>query len=105
MDGLAFLKNPMRLHPLPVVMISSLTERGADTTLQALALGAVDFVSKPKLDVARGLQGYADEIIAKVKMAARSRVRPLVRAAARSSRWTQRRQRVLPRRSSAPPTA
>ncbi|KAG1084965.1 hypothetical protein G6F40_014332 [Rhizopus arrhizus] len=62
-------------------MISSLTERGADTTLQALSLGAVDFVSKPKLDVARGLQGYADEIIAKVNMAARSRVRPLVRAA------------------------
>ncbi len=62
MDGLAFLENLMRLHPLPVVMISSLTERGADTTLQALALGAVDFVSKPKLDVARGLQGYADEL-------------------------------------------
>ncbi|KAG1605844.1 hypothetical protein G6F45_014112 [Rhizopus arrhizus] len=55
----------MRLHPLPVVMISSLTERGAATTLQALSLGAVDFVSKPKLDVARGLQGYAAEIIAK----------------------------------------
>jgi len=79
MDGLSFLENLMRLHPLPVVMISSLTERGADTTLQALALGAVDFVSKPKLDVARGLQGYADEIIAKVKMAARSRVRTLSR--------------------------
>ncbi|MEN5427560.1 chemotaxis response regulator protein-glutamate methylesterase [Stenotrophomonas pennii] len=80
MDGLAFLENLMRLHPLPVVMISSLTERGADTTLQALALGAVDFVSKPKLDVTRGLQGYADEIIEKVKTAARSRVRALVRA-------------------------
>ena len=79
MDGLAFLENLMRLHPLPVVMISSLTERGADTTLQALALGAVDFVSKPKLDVTRGLQGYADEIIEKVKTAARSRVRALVR--------------------------
>ncbi|MEG2805067.1 chemotaxis response regulator protein-glutamate methylesterase [Stenotrophomonas sp.] len=79
MDGLAFLENLMRLHPLPVVMISSLTERGADTTLQALALGAVDFVSKPKIDVARGLQGYAEEIIAKVKMAARSRVRTLAR--------------------------
>ncbi len=79
MDGLAFLENLMRLHPLPVVMISSLTERGADTTLQALALGAVDFVSKPKLDVARGLAGYAEEIIEKVKAAARSRVRPLVR--------------------------
>jgi two-component system chemotaxis response regulator CheB len=79
MDGLAFLENLMRLHPLPVVMISSLTERGADTTLQALALGAVDFVSKPKFDVARGLQAYAEEIIGKVKMAARSRVRTLVR--------------------------
>ncbi|MDY0981149.1 MULTISPECIES: protein-glutamate methylesterase/protein-glutamine glutaminase [Stenotrophomonas] len=79
MDGLAFLENLMRLHPLPVVMISSLTERGADTTLQALALGAVDFISKPKFDVARGLQGYAEEIIGKVKMAARSRVRTLAR--------------------------
>ncbi len=75
MDGLAFLENLMRLHPMPVVMVSSLTERGADTTLQALALGAVDFVSKPKLDVARGLASYAEEICAKVKMAARSRVR------------------------------
>lgn len=82
MDGLAFLENLMRLHPLPVVMISSLTERGADTTLQALALGAVDFVSKPKYDVARGLQAYAEEIIGKVKMAARSRVRTLARPAA-----------------------
>ncbi len=80
MDGLAFLENLMRLRPLPVVMISSLTERGADTTLQALALGAVDFVSKPKLDVARGLSGYAEEIIEKVKAAARSRVRPLARS-------------------------
>ncbi|REI37305.1 response regulator, partial [Xanthomonas oryzae pv. oryzae] len=48
MDGLVFLENLMRLRPTPVVMISSLTERGADTTLQALSLGAVDFVSKPK---------------------------------------------------------
>ena len=81
MDGLAFLENLMRLRPLPVVMISSLTERGADTTLQALALGAVDFISKPKLDVARGLESYAEEIIAKVKTAARAQVRPLARAA------------------------
>ncbi|MTI73942.1 MAG: chemotaxis response regulator protein-glutamate methylesterase [Stenotrophomonas sp.] len=77
MDGLAFLENLMRLHPLPVVMVPSLTERGADTTLQALALGAVDFVAKPKLDVARGLESYAAEICAKVKTAARSRVRAL----------------------------
>ncbi len=79
MDGLAFLENLMRLHPIPVVMVSSLTERGADTTLQALALGAVDFVSKPKLDVARGLETYAEEICSKVKMAARSQVRALAR--------------------------
>jgi len=75
MDGLMFLHNLMRLHPIPVVMISSLTQRGADTTLQALALGAVDFVSKPTLDVQRGLRAFAEEIIAKVKMAARARVR------------------------------
>ncbi|WP_411834772.1 protein-glutamate methylesterase/protein-glutamine glutaminase [Pseudoxanthomonas mexicana] len=81
MDGLAFLENLMRLRPMPVVMISSLTERGADATLQALALGAVDFVSKPKLDVAQGLQDYASEIIEKVKSAAKARVRPLARAA------------------------
>lgn len=79
MDGLAFLENLMRLYPIPVVMVSSLTERGADTTLQALALGAVDFVSKPKLDIARGLEAYAEEIRSKVKMAARSRVRALAR--------------------------
>ncbi len=79
MDGLAFLENLMRLHPIPVVMVSSLTERGADTTLQALALGAVDFVSKPKLDIARGLEAYAEEIRCKVRMAARSRVRALAR--------------------------
>ena len=82
MDGLAFLENVMRLRPMPVVMISSLTERGADTTLQALALGAVDFVSKPKLDVASGLHAYAEEIIAKVKAAAKARVRPLARTSA-----------------------
>ncbi|MCW0451767.1 protein-glutamate methylesterase/protein-glutamine glutaminase [Xanthomonas sacchari] len=82
MDGLAFLENLMRLRPTPVVMISSLTERGADTTLQALSLGAVDFVSKPKLDVARGLEEYAEEIIAKVKNASKAKVRALDRPAA-----------------------
>ncbi|WP_045767427.1 protein-glutamate methylesterase/protein-glutamine glutaminase [Xanthomonas albilineans] len=80
MDGLAFLENLMRLRPTPVVMISSLTERGADTTLQALSLGAVDFVSKPKLDVARGLEEYAEEIIGKVIAASKAKVRALDRA-------------------------
>ncbi|MBB4128904.1 two-component system chemotaxis response regulator CheB [Xanthomonas translucens] len=82
MDGLAFLENLMRLRPTPVVMISSLTERGADTTLQALALGAVDFISKPKLDVARGLEEYAEEIVGKVKAAAKAKVRALDRPVA-----------------------
>src|ERR1700753_1136298 len=54
MDGLTFLEKLMRAHYMPVVMISSLTDKGADTTLRALSLGAVDYVSKPKLDVADG---------------------------------------------------
>lgn len=77
MDGLTFLENLMRLHPLPVVMVSSLTERGAEVTLNALALGAVDFVAKPKIDVARGLQDYSRELVEKVKAAAKARVVPL----------------------------
>jgi two-component system chemotaxis response regulator CheB len=77
MDGITFLSNLMRLRPLPVVMISTLTEQGADVTLQALELGAVDFVSKPKLDLSQEIQGYAEEIIEKVTVAAGARVRPL----------------------------
>lgn len=75
MDGLTFLSNLMRLRPMPVVMVSSLTERGADVTLQALDLGAVDFVTKPKIDLAHGMKDYADEIIEKVKVAAGANVR------------------------------
>jgi len=73
MDGLTFLSNLMRLRPMPVVMVSSLTQKGADVTLDALALGAVDFVSKPSA-LGGGLDQYADEIIAKVRMAAGARV-------------------------------
>lgn len=76
MDGITFLENLMRLRPIPVVMISSLTQHGAEVTLRALELGAVDFVAKPKLDVFGGLADYGDEIIAKVKAAAGARVRP-----------------------------
>ncbi|RXR06644.1 protein-glutamate methylesterase/protein-glutamine glutaminase [Pseudoxanthomonas composti] len=77
MDGVTFLQNLMRLRPMPVVMISSLTEQGADITLQALALGAVDFITKPKLGVSQGLEAYSEEIIAKVKAAAKARVQAL----------------------------
>lgn len=70
MDGITFLSNLMRLHPLPVVMVSTLTENGADITFEALELGAIDFVSKPKLDITEGLNEYASEICEKVKLAA-----------------------------------
>ena len=79
MDGITFLSNLMRLRPMPVVMVSSLTEQGAEVTLEALELGAVDFVTKPKLDLAATLDSYAVEIIAKVKMAASARVRAIER--------------------------
>lgn len=75
MDGVTFLSNLMRLRPMPVVMVSSLTERSAEITLRALELGAVDYVSKPKIDLAHTLEDYRDEIIAKVKMAAHTRPR------------------------------
>src|ERR1700691_1025383 len=77
MDGLQFLRNLMRLRPMPVVMCSSLTERGADVTLAALELGAIDFVTKPKVDVAHALEAYAAELISKVKIAAVAKVLPL----------------------------
>jgi two-component system chemotaxis response regulator CheB len=74
MDGITFLRNLMRLRPTPVVMISTLTEKGAEVTLEALTLGAVDFIAKPKVDVANTLNNYADDIINKVKIAARANV-------------------------------
>ncbi|MEQ1439299.1 chemotaxis response regulator protein-glutamate methylesterase [Fontimonas sp. SYSU GA230001] len=83
MDGLTFLENLMRLRPMPVVMVSSLTEHGAEITLQALELGAVDFVTKPKVDLEAGLREYADELVSKIKAAARARVRNIDASAAR----------------------
>lgn len=65
MDGLDFLEKLMRLRPMPVVMVSTLTEKGSDVTFRALELGAVDFVSKPKIDLATGLKEYGDEIATK----------------------------------------
>ncbi len=82
MDGVTFLRNLMRLRPMPVVMVSTLTEKGADITFQALELGAVDFVSKPKTDIAHTLDDYAEEIITKVRTAASARVQALTRSLA-----------------------
>ena len=81
MDGIQFLRNLMRLRPMPVVMCSSLTEKGAEVTLTALELGAVDFVTKPKVDLAHTLEDYAAELIGKIKVAARARVRALAATA------------------------
>jgi two-component system chemotaxis response regulator CheB len=75
MDGVTFLRNLMRLRPMPVVMVSSLTEHGAEITLDALAVGAVDYLPKPKIDVAATLGDYAEELRAKIKAAAKARVR------------------------------
>ncbi|MBS0418104.1 MAG: chemotaxis response regulator protein-glutamate methylesterase [Proteobacteria bacterium] len=75
MDGVTFLRNLMRLRPMPVVMVSSLTEHGAEITLDALAIGAVDYLPKPKIDLAATLGDYADELLTKIKAAAKARVR------------------------------
>ncbi|QDG54949.1 chemotaxis response regulator protein-glutamate methylesterase [Persicimonas caeni] len=77
MDGLTFLENLMRLRPMPVVMVSTLTEQGAQVTLDALELGAIDFVTKPKIDVRHTIHEYAEELIGKIEAAARARVRRL----------------------------
>ncbi len=82
MDGIDFLSKLMRLRPMPVVMVSTLTERGADVTLRALELGAVDFVAKPKIGVADGLRQLAEDITDKVRTAACAHVRRLPPAVA-----------------------
>ncbi len=82
MDGLDFLERLMRLRPMPVVMVSSLTERGSETTLRALELGAVDFVAKPKMAIQSGMREYTELIADKIRAAARARVQVRPRAAA-----------------------
>lgn len=74
MDGLDFLGRLMRLRPMPVVMVSSLTERGSEITLRALELGAVDFVTKPKVSIQSGMREYADLITEKIRIASRARI-------------------------------
>jgi two-component system chemotaxis response regulator CheB len=76
MDGLDFLEKLMRLRPMPVVMVSSLTERGSEITLRALELGAVDFVTKPKLSIQSGMREYAELIADKIRAASKARVKP-----------------------------
>lgn len=75
MDGLDFLERLMRLRPMPVLMVSSLTERGSEITLRALELGAVDYITKPKMSIQSGMLEYAELIAEKIRIAARARVR------------------------------
>lgn len=74
MDGLEFLEKLMRLRPMPVVMVSSLTERGSEIALRALELGAIDFVTKPRLGVRDGLLNYTELIAGKIRTAASARI-------------------------------
>ena len=85
MDGIDFLARLMRLRPTPVVMVSTLTERGADVTLRALELGAVDFVAKPKIGVADGLRRLGEDITDKIRTAAGARVHRLATPAAHAT--------------------
>ncbi|MCP5244448.1 MAG: chemotaxis response regulator protein-glutamate methylesterase [Burkholderiales bacterium] len=75
MDGLDFLEKLMRLRPMPVLMISTLTEQGSEVTFRALELGAVDFIAKPKIDIAHGLQEYAHQIAYKIRIAKQARIK------------------------------
>jgi two-component system, chemotaxis family, protein-glutamate methylesterase/glutaminase len=75
MDGLDFLERLMRARPMPVLMVSTLTERGSNITFRALELGAVDFIAKPKLDIARGMEESAIQITDKIREVAHARIR------------------------------
>ena len=74
MDGVEFLRRLMPQFPLPVVVVSSLTKKGKQITLDALEAGAVDYVSKPEADVARGLSSMMTELISKIKIASKANV-------------------------------
>lgn len=76
MDGLDFLEKLMRLRPMPVLMVSSLTERGSEITMRALELGAVDFVTKPKISIQTGMREYTELIADKIRAASRARIAP-----------------------------
>ena len=81
MDGLEFLSRLMRLRPMPVVMVSTLTEQGADITLRALEMGAVDYVAKPRIGITSGLNELAHDIVDKIRIAAGAHVKRLAAAA------------------------
>ena len=75
MDGLTFLERLMALKPMPVLVVSTLTQKNTDAALRAMELGAVDYVPKPLADISAGMQALGEELVAKVKTAARARPR------------------------------
>ncbi|MGZ8252513.1 MAG: protein-glutamate methylesterase/protein-glutamine glutaminase [Methylophilaceae bacterium] len=82
MDGLDFLEKLMRLRPMPVVMVSTLTERGSEITMRSLELGATDFVTKPKMSISDGMREYTDVIADKIRAASQAKIAALPRQAA-----------------------
>lgn len=89
MDGIDFLGRLMRLRPMPVLMISTLTERGAEVTMRALELGAVDFVAKPRIGVADGLSDLSNQIVEKVRIASAAHIKRAVPAPTGGTAGTQ----------------
>ncbi|CAH9054110.1 Protein-glutamate methylesterase/protein-glutamine glutaminase [Pseudoalteromonas holothuriae] len=85
MDGISFLRNLMRLRPMPVVMISTLTQQGSPATIEALEIGAVDFIAKPVSNVVNQLKSYTQSVHEKVRIAASARVRSYKMLASQSS--------------------
>jgi two-component system chemotaxis response regulator CheB len=75
MDGLTFLKKLMAHHPMPVIMVSSLTQAGCETTFKALELGAIDFVAKPQFSYASSLEDIIADLASKIKGAAKAKIR------------------------------
>lgn len=85
MDGLEFLSRLMRLRPMPVVMVSTLTEQGAEITLRALEMGAVDYVAKPRIGISNGLNELSSDIVDKIRVAACAKVKRLAAVPAPSA--------------------
>lgn len=89
MDGLDFLEKLMRLRPMPVLMVSTLTEKGSEITMRALELGATDFVTKPKTSISQGMREYAELITDKIRVASKAKVSSLQSIAKSSNKVGQ----------------
>ena len=88
MDGLDFLERLMRLRPMPVLMVSTLTELGSDITFRALEMGAVDFIAKPKMDIARGMEEYAADITDKIRAVSQAKIHKTSVPSARQEKFS-----------------